>query len=613
MSSGGRRSAGTGRRDAAVIALLCAMFILLRWKKMGSLLWLDPARWLLEFSRVARGELPYRDFSFQYPPFAAFLYGWLLRWFGITFTNAQVITDVIGMLVVALCWLLIRQLLPPGLRLSTGICLIATCATSLMFFNLFSFVTYIPSLQTGTVGILIVLNVLLRSVRAGGIGAGGWTMLACGGLVACLSKPEFILASIAAVACAAILKRDFVFSLLAGSVVLIPSIVVYAALAAVVGFAELRAALAGYGLATASCPWWPTGLGIFGALAALGEASMLAALASIPRWKCFRSSYGNRYFQFLAASVAGTAIYLAYLVYRNGNAFAASLSFTQRMRGILPSVLFTSAVLQPVLWVSLVAFLALAWRLLRGYQLESRDRELLLVLAVALSMASRSLFGSTQSEFPEVAAVCYPFFLILGAYFLWRFLSSAATPRYSTAVVATVLLAYACIRLVGAWPEMLSDRQYGVLETPAGTIRLLNYKVDTKVYQYLMAHTRPGDYVLDIPYGGGLNFATGRPSPIYTTQLAGMGWPQVYQQKDIDLFQSHPATLVIAQNDPKLGTYWSFGLPGNRMCACPRLVWQPDQPNWDPNYVFPLVSYIQQHYRVVASIGDKLILAPNQP
>ena len=120
-------------------------------------------------------------------------------------------------------------------------------------------------------------------------------------------------------------------------------------------------------------------------------------------------------------------------------------------------------------------------------------------------------------------------------------------------------------------------------------------------------------YVLDIPYGGGLNFATGRRSPIYTTQLTSIGWSRVYQQRDLDLFRSHPAKIVIAQNDAKLGTFWGFGPPGNLMCACPRLVWQPDQPNWDPDYVFPLVSYIKANYRVAAEIGDKLILVPYQP
>ena len=141
----------------------------------------------------------------------------------------------------------------------------------------------------------------------------------------------------------------------------------------------------------------------------------------------------------------------------------------------------------------------------------------------------------------------------------------------------------------------------------------MNHKIDTEVYDYLMANTQPGDYVLDMPYGGGLNFATGRRSPIYTTQLNSIGWSPMYQQRDVDLLQRRPAKVVIAINDAKLGTFWGFGPPGNRLCVCPRLVWQPDIPNWDPNYVFPLVSYVKEHYHVAATIGDKLILTPNQP
>src|SRR5579863_10262301 len=80
-------------QNSAAVAVLLAVFIALRWKKMGSLLWQDPAHWFNEISRTARGEVPYRDFSFQYPPFVVFLYGWLLRVFGIRFTTVQVVTD----------------------------------------------------------------------------------------------------------------------------------------------------------------------------------------------------------------------------------------------------------------------------------------------------------------------------------------------------------------------------------------------------------------------------------------------------------------------------------------------------------------------------------------
>src|SRR5258708_3070824 len=79
--------------NVAAIVLLCAIFTWLRWKKLDELLWGDPVHWLHEVSRVARGEIPYRDFSFQYPPFTAFFFGWGFRLFGITFTTAQILVD----------------------------------------------------------------------------------------------------------------------------------------------------------------------------------------------------------------------------------------------------------------------------------------------------------------------------------------------------------------------------------------------------------------------------------------------------------------------------------------------------------------------------------------
>src|SRR5579885_318765 len=151
--------------NAALLSLVCLVFVVLRWKKMGSLMWLDPAHWLNEISRLARGELPYRDYSFQYPPFVIFLYGWLLRLFGISFTAVQVITDVIDLGVIACCFVLIRRLLPPALHLAVGCCLVAVCATSLMNFNVFSYVTYSTSLQTGALGLFLLLFGLLPHIR----------------------------------------------------------------------------------------------------------------------------------------------------------------------------------------------------------------------------------------------------------------------------------------------------------------------------------------------------------------------------------------------------------------------------------------------------------------
>src|SRR5579884_3721708 len=154
---------------------------------MGSLTWLDPAHWLNEIFRFASGEMPYRDFSYQYPPFALFLYGSLLRVFGATFTTVQTITNVIDVAVIAACYALIRRLLPRALHAAVACAMVAVCATSLMNFNFFSYVTYSPSLQTGALGVLLLLLGLLRYFERG---SPGWVPAGCGGFIALLSKPE---------------------------------------------------------------------------------------------------------------------------------------------------------------------------------------------------------------------------------------------------------------------------------------------------------------------------------------------------------------------------------------------------------------------------------------
>ena len=79
--------------NLGLLVLLCAVFAWLRWAKLDELLWGDPVHWLHEVSRVAAGELPYRDYSFQYPPFTAFWFGWAFHFFGATFANASVLVN----------------------------------------------------------------------------------------------------------------------------------------------------------------------------------------------------------------------------------------------------------------------------------------------------------------------------------------------------------------------------------------------------------------------------------------------------------------------------------------------------------------------------------------
>ena len=597
--------------NAVALALLCGTLIALQWKKMGSLLWLDPAHWLNEISRLARGELPYRDFSFQYPPFAVFLYGWILRCFGTSFSVVQIITDTIDVIALVACFYLIRRLFPAALHGAVGGCLICVCATSLMNFNIFSYVTYSPSLQTGALGVLILLLSLIHQISEKQVGYGLWLLTACGGFIATLSKPESILGSTMLLLIFALIVRDARRICANALIVFAPAIITYAALAGFVGVSNLFAGLTGYGLASAFCPWWPTGVGAFGALAALGEATMVMIVASLPRWRRFEATYRARYRALLWAAPAAATLYLGYIAYQSRHALTdPSLSWYERVRRTLPYVLYTTPVLEPVLWVCIVAFLVLAWRVLFVRNAQRGEALLLLIVSAPVVMSIRSLFSSTQGVYPEVAGICYPFLLVLGPYFLWRFLHAAAGRSYAIGAVAAVTLGYAVVRIVGGWGEMLSGAHYGTLYTRAGSVKLLNYDIDAKIYLYVMSHTSPDDYVLDLPYGGGVNFASGRPYPIFNVQLAGLGVPSYYEQVDLDLIRRRRPRLVIGQDEPHLGTYWGFGQKGNRACSCPRLVWAPDRSSWDPAHVIPVAQYIEENYRVAERIGNKVIWVP---
>src|SRR5260370_39850913 len=286
-----------------------------------------------------------------------------------------------------------------------------------------------------------------------------------------LSKPESILASVVSFLILAFIIREPRRIWMIALIVFVPAIVAYAALARIVGLTNLLEGFTGYGLATAFCPWWPTGVGVLGALAALGQATMLMTFTALPKWRRFAAKYRGRYRALLWATPVAAAVYVTYIVYQSRHALTdPSLSWPERLRRTLPYVIYTSPVLESVLWVCILAFLIHAWRLLFARNGQRTDAVLLLLLTAPAVMWSRALFSSTQGIYPEVPGICYPFLLVLGPYLLWRFLDSAAGPSYAMAVVAFITVGYALIRIVGGWPEMLSGKPYGTLYTEDGRV-----------------------------------------------------------------------------------------------------------------------------------------------
>jgi hypothetical protein len=622
------RFSKTDLANLVFILALCGIFSYLRWVKMDTLVWGDPARWLFEAQRVAAGQTPYKDFSWPYPPLSVLLLGWMMKSFGVTFLVAQVFVDIVSLAVVLAAYFLVRLLLPRFLHGPVMFCLIAVCGTSLMFFNLFSFLTYVPALQTAAAGFLLFLIGVLTYVRTGRLKVTTWLAVTLGAFVAAYSKPESLLAMASTVVVLSIGDRVYWFAgrkrgdwlwhyMRFGSGCSGPALAAYLCTGAVAGFANMWAGNTGYGLARAACPWWPTGLGLFGAAASLGEAVFVAAALSLTRRSQFAARFGRNYYRGLAVGFAGACLYSAYVLNSNWDLLTGNRPLGEKVWYSAHSTVWTSAILLPVMWSCVVLWFYLVLRLLRlrGEKPNADFFMMLVLLTGPVAMSSRGWFNWSHEIRTDVPGICYPFFLALAPYLMWRLLTVVGSGgdletgirSRSGAGVAALMATYGLLRVVAAYPSLLSNGPYHDLSTIAGNVRVTSYAGDSEIYRFVVENTSPGDSVLDIPYGGGINFAAHRLSPLFATQFRHWSMADKLLEKDVEGLHRRPPKVVIANNEPNYGAV--YGLQGCT-CAFPRLVWAPGTSSVVPDKVFPAFVEIKKNYRVAKVVGRKLLLVP---
>jgi hypothetical protein len=616
-------------RNLGVIFLVSCIFGYMRWLKLDTLVWGDPALWLIEGQRAAAGEVPYRDFLWSYPPLAVLLLGWTMKLFGVAFAVAQVFVDLASLAVVFLGYALIRPLLPRFLHLPVMVCFLAIGGTSLMFFSLFSFLTYIPALQIAAAGLLLLLGGVLSYLRTGRLTLQVWLSISVGSFVAGYTKPETLLATCCTLGLLAVVDRRYWFTGRAtmawlrhyakvAAACLAPALIAYFWMGMVAGFRNMQLGITGYGLARTACPWWPTGLGIFGAAASIGEAAFIASILSLTRSRQFFLRFGSAYYLGLACGFVGACLYITYVVYTNWNLLSGTSSAFAKLWNSAPSILWSNAVLLPVMWPSVLLWFWLLYRLVRSRERlpnASSDVSLLILLTGPVAMSSRGWFNWHLGPTTTVPAICYPFFILLAPYLIWRFLALGGPGHYVDrgirslpgAAVAGLFIVYAVVRVAGGYSSMLSNHPYHELNTLAGDIRLSSLGDNSEIYRFVMENSRPADTLLDIPYGGGMNVATHRLSPLFTGQFEQLKVPDDLLDQDLERIRAHPPKIVIAQNEPNYGVF--YGLEGCT-CAFPRLVWVPPDSSVVPGKDFPAIDYIRQNYRVSKIVGSKLLLLP---
>ncbi len=612
----------------ALIAALCALFMVVRWGKLDSL-WGDPARWLFEAYRSASGETLYRDFAWQFPPLSLLLLSATFRLLGSTFDAAQLALDMLSLIAVLALWGVARRILSAGLALATTLAAVIAIGTGGgPDFRLFSLQLYTPAQLTGLIGTLLLAWSLIAALQSGGLTMGRWIALSLGSTIGLLSKPEYAAANAAALIIFILIEARAGFagksigswlrqSTLVLALGFLPAVVGYALVGGLTGFDNLSAGVTGYGAAALICPWWPTGLGLVGGLAALGQGVMFVAVLSLVRFNSLRRRYGRRYLALWLIAALGLLFNLWYVpgwmrINRFGGVGWEALGFVTAL-GVW---------LLPVMWWSLVAWLVLLVRYIRawikrpaiaGRAFASDAAWLWVLLTMGLALSARGWFGDVNSVTTMVSVAAMPIWLLVGVYgllsVLRRFKTGDADEGQAVwwRVVLIVVVTLTGLRLIyGVADEARTP--YTALVTLAGTVRLAD-RASAAIYAEVLRETQPTDRVLDVNYGGGINFAARRASPTFSTQWWYLMPAQRYVDQDMAQFTRYPPRLVIANELPNYGA--SFGVIAPTRCSYPRLVWQPDQLAYDPTRRFAVIDAIQAEYQPVANYDGITLMERN--
>ncbi len=191
------QSTGLGDRPVlAVLALCFAALTALTWRKWG-VPEIDAGAELSTADLIKHGAVLYQDVRYYYGPLGLYSLALSFKLFGTSFTTAFAFGLLQAAAIVAVFYALARQWLAP---LSAGL---ASAVLLAIGFSGTAFNFVLPHTNSGTIGLLCLLAMLLALARERLVLAG-----AAAGLV-CLTRPEFAAVAVGALAAFAIARWRF--------------------------------------------------------------------------------------------------------------------------------------------------------------------------------------------------------------------------------------------------------------------------------------------------------------------------------------------------------------------------------------------------------------------
>ena len=605
---------------------MAAVLSAFHWVKLKDLTGGDSVRWFLEVARATSGEVPYRDYSWLYPPAGLWIFVAACKLGGASFAVIQTVIDLLSGLLCLLVWRLARKLLDRGPAFCVAAFFAVAGASNSSNFALFSLDVYAPGLLTGTVGLLLFLHPLVAALREDrpadllSFDRGEKAAIIAGAVLACLSKLEFML-GVAGVCMAfpllgllqrqerrwsVLLRRVLVL----GASACLPAVLVLIFVGTRTGGRQLLEALGGYGVGRITCPWWPTGLGVLSILGALSRGVVFAAVLSLLRFRGLLALHGRRYLRFLGVAAVAAVIMVATLPYALHEFARSQPKGMSQIVVTMRYLMSLTSLLHPVTWTGIAFLIYNAFRARRREFVAPSTNAWLLMIVAGTLVSSRSLFGDIFSRVGVVFPSSYPIWFIVTAgalLALLRRLGGALAARRNVLVGASLLL-YALMRL-GSLVQSSRGSLYRTLETEAGPVKVQAYDMAATLYQAILARTKPDDRILEVPFGGGLTFASRRRSSLFLTQFVGLFPSAFIESLDEEKLRAAPPDLVIADRTPRLGAGKGVALG----CSLPHFSFvAPDHvPESEPEQ--PSLVSIEAHYIVADRIGDKELLVPASP
>lgn len=582
---------------------LSAIATTANWLKMGSF-WGDAARSVGEMYRASLGEQPYTDFSFPYPPASPLFFGTALRLLGPTFTNLQLLYSLCSALCVVCFWALARRIFPERAAASLSFAFLVFGATSGGALSLYSLQIYAPAMFFGVGGLALALCGIL-DLRRSGAAPQSLLLLGLGSLLAITGKSESaagIGAAFGVYAIDSFLRlsvcwRSYARQIIAPAVVIfLPSALVFAWLFSRADHALLREGLGGYGLAMATCTWWPSGFALAGGIAAICTALtwtswLLGALGrgALPRRRWF-------------AAGLFFALPWAYYTWQFFEEITSQQSVRSGPLAIAYLFVTTNSVLLPFLWSACLVSTVLlgAWSV-RRRPLTTRGFTILVLAIATAAISSRTLFGSLMSYVTQTSPVAniilfalLPLLLQSLAAWLGARMGSRlpfASLRSARSLGIVFLLGFSLIR-IASYVVREWRLPYETIQTQAGKV-LVSDGSSGPVYRYLEQNSQASDAVADLAYGGGLQFALQRRNPLFTTQFAVFRPSATVRRRDLEFLSARPARFVVSRPNLAVG----YGTPAFA-CSFPAIEWrQPPFPR--PEESFPVVDWIRERYAPV--------------